>query len=220
MPRKDKQRNQLTSQETEQQADEEAQLDEAMGDIPYELLIQADRKTKRFEKKAAEELKAKKKRKHASGKSLQAAPDAPKEKSAKVKPTTEKIVFQSKRAPAIDPRFVGEPMDDFKKKKFFENYSFLTDIKEKENQLLSKEVRRISKRGDMDEDSKRLYKETIGSNKAYIKSFEKTSKLITIKEQIRSEARDSGTHLKKVEFKRIFQDKIKELKSASKPKRR
>ena len=202
-------------------------LDEALGDIPYELLVNADRKTNRIDKRSEraerEKEKVKKLKKEsrkAHGKDGTQGSEGPKEKSAKVKVSKERVVFQPKQFSSIDPRFAGEPMDDFKRTKFYENYEFLKDLKVRENQMMGKEIRRLSRKRNSDPNDKKIFKEAIGDNKTSLKNFEKKSTILKFKEQIKEDIRLNGDKVRKVDLKRALQQKIKEMKSSKKSKQK
>ena len=183
-------------------------LEEALEDIPYEILMKAEKKTKRIEGKGSDKIGAKKKltlKRHRE----REAEDAPRERDAK-KPitSTDKVIFQTKKVKSIDPRYSEVPLDSFQQKKFYENFSFLTEMKQNENKEMAKQMRELRKRGYEDEVNQ--IRQAIGRNKAYVKKFNKDKLQIDSFYEIREEGKAEGKKIKGADMKRALQERIKE----------
>ncbi len=199
-----------TETEREDETDKEQEIENEMGDIPYELLVKADRKTNKIEKKNGKKPKLSMKRRD---RYKEENKEAPKERSAKKPPTIDKRIFEKKINRSVDPRFLGEPMDDFQKMKFYENYDFLVDMKHKENKDFAKDLRKLKKKKQKDEGAIETLHQSIGSNKNTISSFRKDREMVKIREELRQENREQGQHMKHSEFKRALQSKISDIKA-------
>ena len=180
-------------------------IDEAIGDLPYELLIKAD-------KKSEPRVKREEKKKPLQHKRKREDDDAPRERDAKKPPSNgAKVIFQTKRVEGIDPRFMGEPMDDFQKSKFYENYNFITDLKERENKLMSRESRKLKRHGKLEE--AQFYRDEQGKNKSFIKSFNSQKQIVQARRDVRDEVKAEGARIPTSQLKQRFAERVRELKS-------
>ena len=198
--------------------EDEDDIQAQIKDIPYEMLVKADIKTDKRMKKSNKNLKKNKLK--VNRKRLE-DPNAPKERSAKLRVNIVKTVFGSNNVRGVDPRFAGEPMDDFQKHKFFENYGFINELKEKENKDTAKDLRKLKKKKvDKDHDLIQKLHGDIGQNKSSIKAFRREENFVRLREEVRQESRDSGQYLKTVDFKRAVQSKVMANKSMQAQERR
>lgn len=204
------------SSESEREADEPEEEDEQeltreleaqMADMPYEMLLKADRKANKVEKKESlRDLQKNQGRAH----DRQSQPGTPKERSMREKPRRDKQVFQSNKQQSIDPRFVGGPMDDFQREKYYENYSFISELKEHENRLLKKELRRKEYRRPEQQETKAAFQAAIGKNKGDIKVQRQQLRRLKIKAAVKNELRMSEGGLNRKLLKLRLQERLRE----------
>ena len=186
------------------------EFDVAMRDLPYESLLAADKVTDK--QTMRREKREKPKVGKLKTKSRHGAEDAPKERTAKKPTQVEKQVFASKSQKGTDPRFDPE-MDDFKKRKYHENYQFLLDLKGHENDMMKKEVRKLSRNKTKNGADIETFKSAIGDNKAFIKQQNRDHNILQTRYDIKQEAKDEGVILKKSEVKARLVEKLKANKS-------
>ena len=202
--------------EEEQEDGEELtrELEAQMADLPYEALLRADRRASRGEKK--EGVRG---RLRGQARPAREQAGAPKERSMRERPGRDRQVFQANRRQAVDPRFVGGPMDDFQREKYLENYSFINELKEHENKLLKRELRKKEYKRAENQESRELFQQTIGKNKGEVKVQRKQLQRLRVKAAVKNELLQSEGGLNRKLLKQRIQERLKETGKKRKFKR-
>ena len=200
------------------ETEDEDQLNLAMADLTYELLVQADKQTKKIEKPKFKPVETKTKvglktRKRSESEGSNHSGGAPKSRDMRVPVKMEKQVFQSRKAKGYDPRFITQEMTDWEKKHYYDNYEFLSRLKQHENSDKAKTLRKERKKHIYKENPDLLQplRDEIGDNKAFVKQFSKESQKVKMLYELKDTAKQQGVQLHPLELKKMLKTKVQEL---------
>lgn len=134
------------------------------------------------------------------------------ERSARDQVSKKTQVFEEKKMVRIDPRF-NDQVSKFNPVQFQATYGFLNSMRQNENKLLRKEIRKKKKKKlGMDEEGENLNQMMIHNKKA-ISEFKHNELVFKAKAELKKQIRNNGTKMNQTQYKKMISDEVKKLKS-------
>lgn len=174
--------------------------------LPFELLLQANKSvTKDIKKEEDSNITEK----ITTKRYIKGEPILRNAKS----PLSTNLLTKKKIKKIKDPRFL-ETSGEYNENKFLESYNFLKDIKQKENELLKKEIKKNKKIYEKEEISN--IKQYIGNNKSDLHKFNNNYKRKKIYFELKESNKNARFISKDMIDKKLENDKLSLLKRQGK----
>lgn len=178
----------------EEQQDKDLELlNEGMQDIPYELLLQANKKQGQG-KGRSKELGIKTRGIFVEQKKL--GKKGPVQRTCRVPVSRKKTIFKSSKIRTVDPRFDPNATTEYNPVQFSQTYEFLNDMRKVENRQINTELRSLKKRGQSETDYADKLKKTLSKNKGDLNVSYNNKRMFAAKSKLRAEIRETGTRYK------------------------